>query len=91
MLGTLLPGDLDCQTSSDLTSSQPLCPLVDLGAFSPDLFHRLNVVAIDCAPISHRERLAYSVVQRTDPRVISRFTNPRAPVQNGTAPIPAQP
>ncbi len=86
MIGTLRPDDLDCQTDSDLTSSEPPLPLVDLGAFSPDLFYRLNVGTSDWAPISCRERLAYSVVQRTDPKVISRFTNPRAPMQNWTAP-----
>jgi hypothetical protein len=37
---------------------------------------------------SHCEPRAYSVVQRTDPQLISRFTNPGAPVQYWTAPRP---
>lgn len=49
---------------------------------------KVHVGTIDWSPISHREPLAYSVVQRTDPNLISRFTNPRAPVQHWTAPWP---
>ena len=47
--------------------------------------YRIPVVA----PRSHREPLAYSMAPRTVPRLVSRFTNPRPPVQNGTTPIPA--
>ena len=90
MLGPLRPDDLDCQTDSNRTNSGPPLPRVGLGAFSlsPGLFYRLNVGTIDWAPISHRERLTYSVVQRTAPKLIGRCTNPRAPVQNWTAPRP---
>ena len=35
---------------------------------------------------SHQESLAYSMAPRTVPRLASRFTNPRPPVQNGTTP-----
>src|SRR5712691_8299430 len=47
--------------------------------------YRITVVA----PLSHGEPLAYSMAPRTVPRLVSRFTNPRPPVQNGTTPIPA--
>jgi hypothetical protein len=36
------------------------------------------------APLSHREPLTYSMALRTVPTLVSRFTNPRPPVQNGT-------
>ena len=91
MFGPLRPDDLDCQTDSDLTSSEPPLPLVDLGAFSPDLCARVNVGPIDWAPMSYRERHAYSVVQRTDPQLLSRFMSPCAPVQHWIAPTPVQP
>jgi hypothetical protein len=42
------------------------------------------------APPSHREPLAYSIAPRTVPRFVSRFTNPRPPVQNGTTPKRAE-
>ena len=45
--------------------------------------YRFTVVA----PPSHREPLAYSMAPRTVPRFVSRFTNPRPPVQNGTKPL----
>ena len=32
----------------------------------------------------HQEPLAYSMAPRTVPRLVSRFTNPRPPVQNWT-------
>ena len=38
------------------------------------------------APLSHREPLAYLMAPRTVPILVSRFTNPRPPVQNGTTP-----
>jgi hypothetical protein len=44
--------------------------------------YHLTVVA----PISHREPLAYLMAQRTVPTLVSRFTNPRPPVQNWTTP-----
>jgi len=44
--------------------------------------YHLTVVA----PLSHREPLAYSMAPRTVPILVSRFTNPRPPVQNGTTP-----
>ena len=44
--------------------------------------YRITVVA----PPSHREPLAYLIAQRTVPTLVSRFTNPRPPVQNGTTP-----
>ena len=45
--------------------------------------YRFTVVA----PLSHGEPLAYSMAPRTVPTLVSRFTNPRPPVQNGTTPI----
>ena len=48
--------------------------------------YRLTVVT----PLSHREPLAYSMAPRTVPTLVSRFTNPRPPVQNGTTPIRAE-
>jgi hypothetical protein len=42
--------------------------------------YRVTVVA----PLSHREPLAYSMAPRTVPTLVSRFTNLRPPVQNGT-------
>ena len=45
--------------------------------------YHLTVVA----QLSHREPLAYSMAPRTVPTLVSRFTNPRPPVQNGTTPI----
>ena len=45
--------------------------------------YQLTVVA----PGSHQEPLAYSMAPRTVPTLVSRFTNPRPPVQNGTTPI----
>ena len=48
--------------------------------------YRITVVA----PPSHREPLAYSMAPRTVPRFVSRFTNPRPPVQNGTTPKRAE-
>ena len=48
--------------------------------------YRFTVVA----PPSHREPLAYSMAPRTVPRFVSRFTNPRPPVQNGTTPKRAE-
>jgi hypothetical protein len=47
--------------------------------------YRFTVVA----PPSHREPLAYSMAPRTVPTFVSRSTNPRPPVQNGTTPIRA--
>ena len=44
--------------------------------------HPFTVVA----PLSHREPLAYLMAPRTVPTLVSRFTNPRPPVQNGTTP-----
>ena len=44
--------------------------------------YRLTVVA----PLSNREPLAYSMSPRTVPTFVSRFTNPRPPVQNGPTP-----
>jgi hypothetical protein len=38
------------------------------------------------APLSHREPLAYLMAPRTVPTLVSRFTNPGPPVQNGTTP-----
>jgi hypothetical protein len=38
------------------------------------------------APLSHREPLAYLRAPRTVPTLVSRFTNPGPPVQNGTTP-----
>jgi len=38
------------------------------------------------APLSRQEPLAYSVAPRTVPTLVSRFTNPRPPVQTGTPP-----
>jgi hypothetical protein len=49
------------------------------------LHYRFTVVA----PHSPCEPLAYSMAPRTVPTLVSRFTNLRAPVQNGTTPIPA--
>jgi hypothetical protein len=46
--------------------------------------YRITVVA----PLSHCEPLAYSTAPRTVPKLVSRFTNPPPPVQNGTTPIP---
>jgi len=45
--------------------------------------YHLTVVA----PLPPQEPLAYSMAPRTVPRLVSRFTNPRPPVQNGTTPI----
>jgi len=39
------------------------------------------------APVSHREPLAYSIAPRTIPTLVSRFTHPRPPEQNGTLPV----
>jgi hypothetical protein len=36
------------------------------------------------APPSRHEPLAYSMAPRTVPTLVSRFTNPRPPVQNWT-------
>ena len=47
--------------------------------------YRFSVVA----PPSPREPLAYSMAPRTVPTLVRRFTNPRPPVKNWTAPIPA--
>ena len=44
--------------------------------------YRFTVVA----PLSHGEPLAYSMAPRTVPILVSRFTNPRPPVQNWTTP-----
>ena len=44
--------------------------------------YRVTVVA----PLSHREPLAYSMAPRTVPTLVSRFTNPGPPAQNGTTP-----
>ena len=41
--------------------------------------YRFTVVA----PLSYCEPLAYSIAQRTVPTLVSRFTNPRPPMQNG--------
>jgi len=38
------------------------------------------------APLPHREPFAYSMAPRTVPTLVSRFTNPRPPVQSGTKP-----
>ncbi len=38
------------------------------------------------APLSHQEPLAYSLAPRTVPTLLSRVTNPRPPVRNGTTP-----
>jgi hypothetical protein len=46
--------------------------------------YRFTVAAL------HRELLAYSMAPRTVPRFVSRFTNPRPPVQNGTTPKRAE-
>ena len=46
--------------------------------------YRITVVA----PLSYREPLAYSIAPRTVPTLVSRSTNPRPPVQNGTTPMP---
>jgi hypothetical protein len=35
------------------------------------------------APLSHRRPLPYSMAPRTVPTLVSRFINPRPPVQNG--------
>ena len=43
------------------------------------------------AQLSHQEPLAYSMAPRTVPRLVSRFTNPRPPVQNGTTPNEREP
>jgi hypothetical protein len=48
--------------------------------------YHLTVVA----PLPHQEPLAYSMAPRTVPTLVSRFTNPRPPVQNGTAPKRAE-
>jgi hypothetical protein len=40
----------------------------------------------DVAPHFHGAILAYSVAPRTIPILVSRFTNPGPPVQNGTPP-----
>lgn len=40
------------------------------------------------APPPHREPRAYAMAPRTVPTFVSRFTNSRPPVQNGTTPIP---
>jgi hypothetical protein len=45
--------------------------------------YHLTVVA----PLPHQEPLAYSMAPRTVPTLVSRCTNPRPPVQNGTTPI----
>jgi hypothetical protein len=45
--------------------------------------YRITVVG----PLSYREPLAYSMAPRTVPTLVSRFTNPRPPVQNGTTPM----
>ena len=42
--------------------------------------YRFTVVA----PLSHGAPLAYSMAPRTVPTLVSRFTNPRPPVQNWT-------
>jgi hypothetical protein len=39
-------------------------------------------------PLSLRKPLAHSMAPRTVPTLVSRFTNPRPPVQNGTTPLP---
>ena len=44
--------------------------------------YHLTVVA----PLPHQEPLAYSMAPRTVPTLVSRCTNPRPPVQNGTTP-----
>ena len=49
---------------------------------------QVYVGTIDWASLSNRDPLAYSVIRRTDARLISRFTNPRVPVQTWTAPRP---
>jgi hypothetical protein len=41
------------------------------------------------APLSQREPLAHSKAPRTVPTLVSRFTNPRPPVKNGTTPLRA--
>lgn len=46
--------------------------------------YRFTVAAL------HRQLLAYSMAPRTVPRFVSRFTNPRPPVQNGTTPKRAE-
>jgi hypothetical protein len=46
------------------------------------LDYRFTVVA----GLSHPEPLAYSKAPRTVPTLVSRFVNPRPPVQNWTAP-----
>jgi hypothetical protein len=48
--------------------------------------YQLTVVAAR----SHQETLAYSMAPRTVPTLVSRFTNSRPPVQNGTAPKRAE-
>ena len=45
--------------------------------------YRVTVVA----PLSHCAPRAYSMAPRTIPTLVSRSTNPRPPVQNGTTPI----
>ena len=42
------------------------------------------------SPPSHPKPLGYSMAPRTVPRFVSRFTNPRPPVQNGTTPKQAE-
>jgi len=39
-------GGTDCSVLT--TSAEPLFPAVTRGAFSPDLFYRLNVITIEC-------------------------------------------
>ena len=39
-------------------------------------------------PRSPREPLAHAMAPRTVPTLVSRFTNPRPPVRNGTTPLP---
>jgi hypothetical protein len=38
------------------------------------------------APLPQQMPLVYSMAPRTVPKLVSRFTNPRPPVQNGTTP-----
>ena len=45
--------------------------------------YRFTVVA----HASRREPLAYSIAPRTIPTLLSRFTHPRPPEQNGTLPV----
>jgi hypothetical protein len=39
------------------------------------------------APSSQREPLSHAMAPRTVPTFVSRFTNPRPPVRNGTTPL----